>query len=103
MSKKRSPPPSKSSVRVKIYLEMVKKAQTEKGSASSYDFLKMAMNETQKIRMIEYLLNGRLISGDEKTGYVLTKNGELYIELFRNPLIVGQLTQELSRDRIKPW
>ena len=104
MRKRSPPPPSKSSERVKEYLEMVKIAQTEKGSASGYDFYKKAMNQAQKNRMIKYLLNNHLIREINPEEYVLTDDGEAYLNIFRTrSRLVGLLTKDLHGDRINPW
>ena len=103
MPNKRSPPPSKSSERVKEYLEIVEKAEIEKGCASGYDFLKKAMNEAQKNRMIKYLADNRLIFEAENDKYKLTEKGKALLEIMERRELVGILTRELSGDRIKRW
>ncbi len=102
---KRSPPlPSKSAIRVKDYLEMVEVEQTKKGSASGYDFYKKAMNQAQKKRMKDYLLNNHLIREIDHDKYILTDEGVAYLHLIRtHSRLVGLLTKDLHGERIIPW
>ena len=99
----KSPPPSKSSERIKAYLELIETSTSERGYAKRYDILKKTMNEAQTDRMIKYLMNNRFIT-EIKEGYILTQLGIDFLEVFRkNRILVGIFTKELSGDRIKPY
>lgn len=104
MHRKTYPAPSKSVQRVMEYLEIVKSAQSQRGVAKRYDFVKKAMNEAQASRMISYLEDNDFIDGNDDSGYRMTKNGEIWYEILKkNRSLVALLTTELSGDRIKRW
>jgi hypothetical protein len=99
----KSPPPSKSAERIRIYLELIESSVLERGYAKRYDILRKTMNEAQTDRMIKYLMNNRLIE-EFNEGYRLIQRGIDFLEILRKHReIVGLLTKELSGDRIKSY
>jgi Mn-dependent DtxR family transcriptional regulator len=102
--RKSSPPPSKSAERVIQYLEIIEKATNDKGFAKRYDIFKKAMNNAYADYVIKYLKNSGWVQGDDEKGYTLSKIGKDFLDLSRKRRdLIGQLTRELSGDKIRPY
>ncbi|MEM3616648.1 MAG: hypothetical protein QXG76_05560 [Candidatus Bathyarchaeia archaeon] len=106
MKRKRYPPPSRASERLKKYLDVINEKQSERGVALRFDIYRLARSEAQTDKWIKYLEENGLIeriSHNGKEAFKKTQKGEIMHEILRHRDLVGLLTRELSGDRLKSW
>jgi Mn-dependent DtxR family transcriptional regulator len=102
--RKKSPPPSKSSERLREYLEIIDDFTNQKGAANHYDIFKRTPNSTYTNYIINYLTESGLVVGCDSEGYRLTEKGKELLGILKTRReLVGIMTQELKGDRIKPY
>ncbi|MFX0094082.1 MAG: hypothetical protein ACFFBD_20255 [Candidatus Hodarchaeota archaeon] len=101
MHRKHKPPPTKSADRIKDYLEIIEKKELETVKAKRYDIYRRAGSEAQTDRVIKYLLETGLISGNDKEGYKKTEMGNDLLSILKKRELVGILTRDLSGKKIK--
>ena len=100
MPPRRKPPPTKNAERIKDYLEIIDSKELESGKAKRYDIYRRAGSEAQTDRVIKYLLENGLITGNDKEYYMKTKNGNTLLSILRNHELTGILTRDLSGSRM---
>ena len=103
MHRKRKPPPTKSADRIKEYLEIIEKKEIEGAKAKRYDIYRRAGSEAQTDRVIKYLLETGLMTGNFEEGYIKTNKGNDLLSILKKRELVGILTRELSGKKIKRW
>ena len=102
MPRSRTPSPSRAAEKLREYLDIIASKQIERGKALRYDIYRRAGNEYQTDCVIKYLMENRLIKGNKKEGYQLTKKGQVWHEILKKHRdLVGVLTRELSGIRWK--
>jgi Mn-dependent DtxR family transcriptional regulator len=102
MCPRKVPAPSRAAERLKEYLDIFDVAQAKRGKTLRYDIYRRAGNQWQTDRMIEYLEETGLITGDKTQGYHKTEKGEMWHDILKKHRgLVGVLTRELSGDRRK--
>ena len=102
MPQARTPSPSRAAERLREYLDIIAVKQIERGTAVKYDIYRRAGNQYQTDSVIKYLKENRLIIGNKKEGYQLTKKGQMWNEILKKHRdLVGVLTRELSGTRRK--
>jgi len=103
MHRKRKPSPTKSADRIKEYLEIIEKKEIDGEKAKRYDIYRRAGSEAQTDRVIKYLLETGLITGNDEEGYIKTSKGNDLLSILKKRELVGILTRELSGKKIKRW
>jgi len=102
MPRARTPSPSRAAERLRESLDIIELKQIERGKALRYDIYRRAGNQYQTDSVIKYLKENRLIIGNKKEGYQLTKKGQVWHEILKKHRdLVGVLTRELSGTRRK--
>ena len=102
MCPRRRPSPSRAAERLKEYLDIFDVAQAERGKTLRYDIYRRAGTQWQTDRMIAYLKDNGLITGDKTSGYHKTEKGAIWHEILTTHRdLVGVLTKELSGERRK--
>ena len=102
MPRARTPSPSRAAERLGEYLDIIALKQIERGKVLRYDIYRRAGNQYQTDSVIKYLMENRLIMGNKKEGYQLTKKGQVWHEILKKHRdLVGVLTRELSGTRRK--
>ena len=102
MPRARTPSPSRAAERLREYLDIIELKQIKQGKVLRYDIYRRAGNQYQTDSVIKYLMENRLIIGNKKEGYQLTKKGQVWHEILKKHRdLVGVLTRELSGTRRK--
>jgi len=102
MPRSRTPSPSRAAERLREYLDIIALKQIERGKTLRYDIYRRAGNQYQTDSVIKYLTENRLIQGNKKEGYSLTKKGQAWHDILKKHRdLVGVLTRELSGTRKK--
>jgi Mn-dependent DtxR family transcriptional regulator len=97
-----APPPSRAAERLKEYLDIIDSAQAKRGKTLRYDIYRRAGTQWNTDRVINYLEDNGLITGDKQEGYQKTEKGEAWHNILKKHSdLVGVLTRELSGDRRK--
>jgi len=106
MHRKRVPPPSRATERIKEYLDIINDKQSKHGGALRYDIYRRAGSEAQTNKIIKYLEERgfieRTMQGDKEI-FKKTEKGEKMHAILKYRELIGIITRELSGDRIKRW
>jgi Mn-dependent DtxR family transcriptional regulator len=96
------PAPSRAATRLEEYLDIFDATHATRGKTLRYDIYRRAGTQWQTDRMIEYLEDNGLITGDKTRGYQKTAKGEMWHDILKKHRdLVGVLTRELSGNRRK--
>ena len=94
--------PSRAAERLKEYLDIFDATRAKRGKTLRYDIYRRAGTQWQTDRVIKYLEEHGLITGNKTEGYYKTEKGKIWHEILKKHSdLVGVLTRELSGDRRK--
>ena len=95
-------PPSRAAERLKEYLDIFDATLATRGKTLRYDIYRRAGSQWQTDRVITYLEEHGLITGNKSEGYHKTEKGEIWHDILKKHSdLVGALTRELSGNRMK--